>query len=188
MFALPHGGVVNDYVPFYFSPITSFCYTIYKGNVDVTAPDGRVLGKSCEDERIFFVCSVDSFRGSGFDYCFSDLALTTAAPMPKVDCDLNNLETHVDWTVFDDDPMIADIAEVGYNGVCNFFANNVSPPSRQNRTQKRMAEFLVKSAVPLSMVTCIVAKTPAIQQALQPVMNASAWNIPILPKRGCYFS
>lgn len=29
-YQMPCGGVVNDYVPFYFSPITAFTFTIYK--------------------------------------------------------------------------------------------------------------------------------------------------------------
>ncbi len=52
---MPCGGVVNDYVPFYFSPITAFTYAIYFGNVSLTAPDGTPLGKATEDDRVFLV-------------------------------------------------------------------------------------------------------------------------------------
>jgi hypothetical protein len=184
---LPHGGVVNDYVPFYFSPISSFTYTIHKGNVDLSSPQGRPLGKATDDERIFFVCPVDGFEGSCLDYCFSNLALNTQAPMPALECDLSKLASHVDWSVFDDTPSVAHIPEIGYEGVCSYFVNQASPPERQNRSKKRMAEFLVKGAVPLSYVACIVAKTQTMQQSLQTVMDASKWRIPIFAKRGCYF-
>jgi hypothetical protein len=187
MFALPHGGVVNDYVPFYFSPITSFTYTIHKGNVDLRSPDGDVLCKASDDERIFFVCEVDSFSGSGLNYCFSNFALNSRAPMPALECDLAKLADHVHWSVFDDRPLKAKIPEIGYEGVCEYFSSQDSPPERQNRSQKRMAEFLVKDAVPLTHIVCIVAKTPAMQQSLQHVMDASNWSIPIHAKPGCYF-
>ena len=49
-------------------------------------------------------------------------------------------------------------------------------------------EFLVKDAVPLDMVTCVIAKTPAMEQNLRQQMASSNWNIPILVKPGCYFS
>lgn len=186
-FPMPHGGVVNDYVPFYFSPITSFTYTIHKGNVDLRSPAGDVLCRASDEERIFVVCDVDRFAGSGLSYCFSDLALNSSAPMPSVECDIARLGSHVHWSVFDEGPIKATIPEIGYDGVCAYFNNQASPPERQNRAQKRMAEFLVKDAVPLSHAVCIVAKTPKVQQGLQQAMAASPWRIPIFAKPGCYF-
>ena len=178
---------MNDYVPFYFSPITSFTYTIHKGNVDIRSSDGEVLCKASNDERIFFVCDVDSFGGTFLNYCFSNFALNSQAPMPTLEHDIKKLAGHVHWDVFDESPMVAKIPEIGYDGVCGYFNNQASPPKRQNRSQKRMAEFLVKDAIPLSHVACIAVKTPAMQHSLQQVMDASAWRIPIYAKPGCYF-
>jgi len=100
---------------------------------------------------------------------------------------LANLETHVAWSMFDDPPFKAQITEIGYGGVCEYFASRASPQKYQNRSQQRMAEFLVKDAVPLSLVTCIVAKDEKMKQHLHPMMDASHWDIPILVKPGCYF-
>ena len=188
IFTLPHGGVVNDYVPFYFSPLTSFTYTISQGNVDLRCPDNNVLGKAHDDERIFFVCEVDAFAGSGLDYCFSNLALNTAAPMPSLDADLSNLHQHVAWHVFDDPPYKAPIPEIGYDGVCQFFASRPIPQKYLIRSKQRMAEFCVKSAVPLSMVTCVVTRSFPMQQTLETIMHSSNWNIPVFAKPGCYFT
>jgi hypothetical protein len=188
MFKMPHGGVVNDYVPFYFSPVTSFTFTIHKGNVDLRSPDGEVLCKASDEDRMFFVCEVASFLNSELNYCFSDFPLNSMAPMPALQCDLANLTSHIHWTLFDEKPVTAKIPEIGYDGVCQYFKNQVSPPERQNRSQKRMAEFLVKNAVPLSQVACIVAKNPEIQHSLQRAMDASIWNIPVYAKPGCFFA
>ncbi len=187
IFSMPHGGVVNDYVPFYFSPITSFTFTIHKGNVDLRCPKGEILCKATDDERVFFVCDVEALEGSDLEYCFSDFALNSLAPMPTLESDLNLLSTHVHWDVFDEAPFVAAIAEIGYKGVCRYFHNQESPKERQNRSQKRMAEFLIKESVPLSRIACIVVKTPSMQQDLQQKVTASAWNIPVFVKPGCYF-
>jgi ssDNA thymidine ADP-ribosyltransferase, DarT len=184
---MPNGGVVNDFVPFYFSPITSFTYTIYKRNVPLVSPTGQALGQASEDDRIFFVARPDSFRGSNLYYCFSDHALNSNVPIPQIETNLDRLESHVFWNVFDESLDKASISEIGYMGVCRWFKNMESPAQRMTRSPKRMAEFLVLDAVPLEHVVCIIAKTDIMRDKLLEMMNASAWNIPIYTKRGCYF-
>ena len=186
-FDIPTGGVVNDYVQFYFSPITGFAYTINQGNVALRSPSGEDLGTATDADRVFFVCAVESFSGSGLQYCFSNFPLNSRAPMPVVKTDLAELETHVHWGVFDEGPRCGHIPEIGYDGVCKFFFNQDSPPERQYRRQKRMAEFLVQGAVPLSHVACIIAKSTAMRDQLQQQVDASRWRIPVYAKPGCYF-
>lgn len=186
-FQMPNGSVVNDYVPFYFSPITSFTFTIYKENVPLVSPQGANLRQACEDDRIFLISSPQMLAGSGLFTCFSDYALNSRAPMPTIETDINNLEDHVHWEVFDDDPMVASIPEVGYAGVCRYFKSLDRPVARMNRSSKRMAEFLVHDAVPLDKIMCIVVKTDAMRATLGGMMAASTWDIPILTKRGCFY-
>lgn len=186
-FNLPNGCVVNDFVPFYFSPRTSFTYTIYMRNVPLLSPDGQVLRQACEDDRIFLVSSPQAFIGSRLFTCFSDYALNSRAPMPTIETDLNRLEQHVHWTVFDEDPMVAAIPVIGYAGVCKWYHNMATPLERMTRSAKRMAEFLVHGAVPLDKILCIVVKTDAMRAALGDMMAASVWNIPILTQRGCFY-
>lgn len=186
-FQMPCGGVVNDYVPFYFSPLTSFAYTIHRGNVPLRSPIGANLGMARDDDRIFLVCNTEAFRGTGLEICFSDFPLNSRAPVPTLENDLDKVETHVHWDVFDENPIAGRIPEIGYGGVCKYFQNQATPATRQLRSQKRMAEFLVRTAVPLDVVACIVAKSPAMKDKLQLMMDASDWDIPINVKPGCYF-
>ena len=165
-FEMPNGGVVNDFIPFYFSPITSFSFTIFKQNVPLVSPDGQDLGKACEDDRIFFVCRPESFRGTDRYCCFSDFALNSNAPLPSVETDLDRLEEHVHWNVFDEAPYTAKIAEIEYDGVCQIFMSMASPAYRMNRSPKRMAEFLVQEAVSLDYIDCIIAKTDDMRDKL----------------------
>jgi hypothetical protein len=186
-FEMPNGCVVNDFVPFYFSPITSFTFTIYKQNVPLVSPDGTYLRQACEDDRVFLVGSPHDFAGSGLFTCFSDYALNSKAPLPKIETDLNKLEQHVHWAVFDEAPMVAAIPGIGYSGVCRWYHNMVTPPERMTRSAKRMAEFLVYGAVPLNKIVCIVVKTDAMRATLKGMMAASIWDIPILTQQGCYY-
>jgi ssDNA thymidine ADP-ribosyltransferase, DarT len=184
---MPNGCVVNDFVPFYFSPITSFTFTIYKENVPLVSPKGEYLRQACEDDRVFLVSSPDRFHDGQPFSCFSNYALNSKAPLPTVETDLGRLEQHVSWDVFDEAPLVASIAEVGYGGVCQWYHNMASPPNRMTRSAKRMAEFLVYRAVPLEKITCIVVKSEQMRIAVAAMMSASAWNIPIYTKRGCYY-
>lgn len=186
-FEMPKGCVVNDFVPFYFSPITSFTYTIYMQNVPLVSPAGVELRQACEDDRIFLISSPQAFDNSDFFTCFSDYALNSRAPMPTIETDPAKLEDHVHWNVFDEAPMVAAISDIGYAGVCKWYHNMATPPERMTRSAKRMAEFLVHGAVPLDKIMCIVVKTDAMRATLESMMAASAWNIPILTKRGCFF-
>jgi hypothetical protein len=185
-FPMPNGRMVNDFVPFYFSPITSFTYTIFRKNVPLISPDGNQLGMACEDQRVFLVSSPEGFRDSEQCTCFSDYALNSMAPMPEVVTDLNTLEEHVHWNMFDESPRVAEIEEIGYQGVCKFFCNTAAS-NRMQRSSMRMAEFLVYEAVPLDKIVCVVAKTDTIGDQLRTMMHASCWNIPIYTKPGCFF-
>lgn len=188
MFRMPCGGVVNDYVAFYFSPYTSFAYAIHRGSVSVVDPRGVSLGASRLQDRVFIVCSVSDLSKSGLNCCFSDYALNSNAHFPNVISDLSLIEHHVHWDVFDEEPIKACIPEVGYAGVCGYFNSRATPQKYQLRKEKRMAEFLVRGAVPLSLVSCIITPDDAKKVLLQREMDASNWNIPIYTKAGCFVS
>jgi hypothetical protein len=186
MFQVPGGGVVNDYVAFYFSPLTSFTCSIHRGGVDVVDPNGNFVGQSRMEDRVFIVCRVADIFNAGLYCCYSDYALNSNAPLPTVIADPGQIETHVHWSVFDDHPMTANIPEIGYGGVCQYFNSRVSPPKYQYRKQQRMAEFLAHSSVPLNQVACIVTPSNVMNTTLKTRMDASAWDIPILTKPGCF--
>ena len=183
----PAGHVINDHVAFYFSPITSMAYTIHKGNVPLVSPSGRRLGQASMNDRVFFVANVKRFKDAGLEVWFSDIACNSMAPMPKFESDLNKLEQHVAWDLFDEDPKRAAIPEIGYNGVKNVFMNMDDPERYQNRSQKRMAEFLVKDAMPLSMFDCIITKSDSIKSEVRGMMKDTGVNLPVYSKPGCYF-
>jgi hypothetical protein len=184
-FTLPHGGVVNDYVAFYFSPVTAFTYTIHKGNVGVVSPQGVALGDSGSKDRLFLVVKVNDVIASGVAWSVSDYALNSHAPMPTVISDSNLLGQHVKWNLFDEKPFAATIPEIEYHGVCQYF-HSTAESQRQLRKEARMAEFLVKDSLPIDLVCSIIAPTSQSCDRAIRVANRYKFNGLVLLKPGCF--
>ena len=183
----PASRVINDHVAFYFSPITGMAFTIHRGNVPLVDPSGRDLGPATMDNRVFFVGNVRKFQNAGLQFWFSDIACNARAPIPNFACDLGRLEHHVAWDLFDDGDLVARIPEIGYSGVTKWFHNRDTPERYQSRKQKRMAEFLVEEAIPLSMFDCIITKSDWIREEVCRMMKGTGVDLPVYSKPGCYF-
>ena len=185
-FQLPHGGVVNDYVAFYFSPVTSFTYTIHRGNVSVIAPDGSNLGASSAGQRVFFVVDVARISNCGIPACYSNYALNSQAPMPVVTGNFASLEQHVLWSLFDEAPMTAQIPEIGYGGVCCYFQSRDIPAHHQRRSPARMAELLVRNAIPMSLVAAIVTPTEHVRVDVARLAARHGYQGVVVCKPACF--
>lgn len=186
MFAAPCGSNINDFVPFYFSPITKMAFTIHRGNVDLKAPDGTSLGRASMDDIAFLVVDPDRLFAYGRDCWFTDIACNSAIP-PKYENDPAKLAAHIDWSLFDEPPVTGAIREIGYSGVCQWQHDRDAPVAHQQRSKKRMAEFMVKDHMRMDEVSCIVLKAQAHRAEVKSWIDASGLNIPVLVKPGCYF-
>jgi len=186
-YPMPCGGTVNDYVPFYFSPLTSFTYSVYKSNVQVISPKGNLLGMSSQKDRIFFVGRTERIHQLGLTYCFSNLPLNARAPLPTVEQNLDKLEDIVHWRVFDEPPRYGAIQEIGYLGVHGTFRSEANPNWKMNRSRERMAEFLVRDTVPMNALDCIIVENDAMKNRLQPIVDKYPHQLPIYINRGCFW-
>lgn len=185
-FEMPFGGVVNDYVPFYFSPITAFTFVIHQGGVQTRDPNGRILGQSSIADRIFLVARVSDIAAANVEACISDYALNSLAPMPTVISDLDQLESHVKWPLFDEYPRVARIDELDYEGVGQFFFDSATPVSRQNRKSARMAELLVKDAFPTSLLAGIVVPRESMLARARALADEHGFTGHVICKPGCF--
>ncbi len=187
-FQLPFGGVVNDCVAFYFSPLTSFTCTIHRGNVQVIYPNGGAPTTSRLDDRVFLVAKVTDLYRAALQCCFSNYALNSTVPTPVITNDPNMLETHINWTLFDEYPLAGDILEIGYGGSCKYFHSPATPERYQRRGSIRMAEFLVQTAVPLNLFACIVVPNEQVRKLIQQQVQVAGYDIPVFCKPGCFVS
>lgn len=185
-FETPCGGVVNDYIPFYFSPITAMAYTIHAGNVKLTAPNGDDNGIANIDDIAFIVCDPQKISESDLDFLFTNIACNSGIH-PDYGDDLKQLEEHVNWQLFDEAPKTALIDEIGYNGVCKFFNDSERNAACHNRKKQRMAEFLVKDSFPVNLAECIILKHDNHKAKVEKWIEDAGLQIPVFVKRNCYF-
>lgn len=135
------GGVVADYVPFYYAPRSPMMYAIYKGNVP-TYTDG------C-DRLIYLVSSLESLWLAGADAVGTDrnarldLAEFYQAPVDVVGA--------VDW------PLM----------LSEYWNSTAEDPDRRER---RQAEFLVHRHVPWSLIDSVCAHSPEVARSVQAVL------------------
>lgn len=185
-FSTPDGDSINDFVPFYFSPITVMAYTIHRGNVPLCDPKEKDVGIASMNDIIYLVSNTEYFDDPLQDIWFTDVSCNSATA-PSYEKDLNRLPTHVDWPLFDEKPTVAKIPEIGYNGVHGTFRSLDRPSKYNNRKKKRGAEFLIKDQVPLNVIDCIIAKNDTINNIVSDWVRRSAHDIPVYTKSGCYF-
>lgn len=184
-FKTPDGESINNYVPFYFSPITKMAYTIHIGNVPLKDASGECLGKASMDDVAFIVVEPGRLFASGRKCWFTNIACNSNLPVVYKK-DPAELTTHIDWSLFDEQPTTGKIAEIEYEGVCRW-QHDRDTLSDQSRSTKRMAEFMVNGHLKMTEVSCIVLKNSTHLAEIQSWIKATKLDIPVLVKPGCYF-
>lgn len=185
-FTTPCNSNVNDFVPFYFSPSTAMAFAIHIGNVRLKASNDIDLGVATMEDVAYFVVEPRALFESGRQCWFTDIACNSGFP-PAYKDEQAELESHIDWALFDDSPKMGVIREIDYMGVCQWFHDRDLPVEHQMRSTKRMAEFMVKNYLQMSEVSCIVLKSETHLEEVQTWVNLSGIQIPVYVKPGCYF-
>ncbi|MGA6165979.1 type II toxin-antitoxin system toxin DNA ADP-ribosyl transferase DarT [Amycolatopsis magusensis] len=125
----PPGGVVADYVPFYYAPRSPMMSAI---------SNGKVPGYTSNQNLIYLVSSTDRVKAAGLRWACTD---GNARAMPTEFYNTwGELKANTDWELMND-RYWADTAEDG------------------DRRRRRMAEFLVHEFFPLHLVAGIAAKS-----------------------------
>lgn len=182
----PNGEPINDYVPFYFSPSTAMAYSIHKENVSLIDPAGNNLGAANMDDIAFIICDPQKISDDNLDYWYTNIACNSGVP-PIYKDDIIELESHINWSLFDDTPKMAIVTEIGYEGVCKYCSDSELKPEWHNRKQQRMAEFLIKDKFPMELAECIILKHDTKKLAVQEWIANASLDIPVFIKRDCYF-
>jgi hypothetical protein len=112
----------------------------------------------------------------GQPFVFYDRNATLAYSQPYTD--LARLD-QVAWDLITEQPQM--------DGYCQFWQSNASNPRFVDRMEKRMAEFLVKSRVPLAAVTRIGVINSTKQQEVSQIVAEYNLTIPTVLMPSWYF-
>jgi hypothetical protein len=135
------GGVLADYVPFYFAPRSPMLYTINRGNVE-----GHARG---QEPIVHLVSSTEAVDAEGLDWVFT--------------------EGHavMDYTDFFDD--FADLNKIDWPLMSsNFWFDRDEYP---DRCRRRQAEFLVRGFFPWELVSEIGVCNTATEKRVKEIVK-----------------
>lgn len=120
------GGVVADYVPFYFASRSPMLYSIHAGGVPSFTGDSHDI--------VYLMSTVEQLRSAGLSLVFTDRNAVLELALHSAQ--VSDLDTLVDWELMR----------------ATYWADTDADPDRKER---RMAECLVHRSVPWSAVTSI---------------------------------
>ncbi len=154
---LPPGGVLNDYIPFYFAPRSPMLYSIYRNNVD------GFSGK--QEDIIYLVSSVETIISASIEFVFTDgHAYELISKFYNQTSDLKN----VDWQIM---------------GAT--YWNNTAQDN--DRMRRRMAEFLAYQFVSSNCILAIVVCDDKLKKVVDSIQKKCSTNIKTIIKPNWYY-
>lgn len=164
----PPGGLVHDYVPFYFAPRSPMLYAVN---------GGRVAGCDWRQADIVHLeTTVESVTAGGEEFVFYDLNATLAWSTPYTD--LAHLDK-VAWDLICEPPAL--------DGYCKYWQSKLDHARYSDRMERRQAEFLVKSMVPLERFTRLGVIDESSASEVRTILKEAGVNLPVVVKPEWYF-
>jgi hypothetical protein len=145
----PPGGMLGDYVPFYFGPLSPMLYNIKTGFGGIK--------KQSQSDIIYVLCKAQDIVRECKEWCFTDGHAKKA-----ISGFYNNLK---------------DIDEVDWNIVKEKYWNNTEEDF--DRMRRKQAEFLVKDKVPVNCISGIAVYDEKKRILLEEMVKKLDLNIPV---------
>jgi hypothetical protein len=166
--ARPPGGVIHDYVPFYFAPRSPMLMAINGGRIEGCAYR--------QHDIVHLETTVEAIADAGLDFVFYDHNAT----LDFANCykDLDSLDK-IDWPLFYEPPQL--------DGYCAYWFSNVNNPRYIRRMETRQAEFLVHRTVPLDLVTCVGVYNQEKAAVVEEILESEDIDIPVMVKTAWYY-
>ena len=164
----PPGGVVHDYVPFYFAPRSLMLRAIEGGKV-----------ADCQWRQADIVhleTTVTRVTADGKPFVFFDRNATLPYSQPYTD--LARLDV-VAWDLLTEIPQL--------DGFCKYWQDRPAVARHADRMERRQAEFLVKDAVDLGQLTRLGVVDEQRAAEVSTILAAAGVNLPVHVMRDWYF-
>lgn len=153
----PPNGVLGEYIPFYFGPLSPMLLNIKTGHRGIT--------KISQSKIIYIVCQLDDVLAECNEWCFT------------------NGHARDRLTNFYND--VADLDEVYWDVVSlRYWKPIVGFMDRQSRKE---AEFLIKNHVPINCVYSIVVYDQQSKTTVEETVNRLGLTIPVVVDTSYYY-
>jgi hypothetical protein len=152
------GGMVADYVPFYFAPRSPMLYAIDRGNVPA-------YQQGCE-EIVYLVSSTQTLREQG---------------LTVLGTDRNATKDYAEFTAADD--RLTEIVDWALMKA-HMWKNTPEAPDRMER---RQAELLVHPHVPWLAIIGVATKSQDVKTRVETVLTELGHSTPVAVRPGWYF-
>lgn len=164
----PAGGMLHDYVPFYFAPRSPMLYAI---------EGGRVSGCAWRQADIVHLeTTVERCRADGAPTVFFDRNATLS--YANAFTELADLE-RVAWDLITEAPTL--------DGFCRHWSNRADVPRYADRMERRQAEFLVKERVGLERIIRVGVLNEEREQQVRELLRARAVALPVVAMPEWYY-
>lgn len=153
----PPGGVLSDYIPFYFTPLSIMAYNIGTGHNGIRKRNGS--------EVVILVSSLRKLEEQGVPFLFTDQHAVTADA--RFSSDLSNLDW-IDWDILQRRDFSRDNDDLGKMG-------------------RYQAEALVHKYMPLDALLGIVCYDAEQKAYVDGLVETRELELKVIGKRGWYF-
>jgi hypothetical protein len=168
MVSKPPGGVIHDYVPFYFAPRSPMLFTINRGNV----PDCPFR----QQDIVHMETTVEAVVDDGLHYVFYDYNATL--DIATCYSNVKDLDK-INWSLFQESPRM--------DGYCKFWNSRMDVAKYVLRQETRQAEFLVHESVPLKLITTVGAYDESKADEVREILEDGNIDLSVEVKPNWYF-
>ena len=154
---VPPGGVVADYVPFYFAARSPMLYVIWRGQVPTY--------QAGQEDVVYLLTTIERVKESGIPSVFTDRNATLG--YAEFNNDLAQIESVIDW-----DLMEAMIWK--------------DQPGDWDRKERRMAELLVHHRLPWEHVVGIGVLDDVRRAKVEAILASVDERTPVRTRRNWY--
>lgn len=152
------GGVLSDYIPFYFTPLSMMAFNIHTGHNGIRKRDGS--------EIVILVSSLRRLKKDGVPFLFSDRHASTFGA--QYTSDLNHLDDWIDWEILQRRDFSRNNEDIG-------------------KTDRYQAEALVHRHLPAESWAGIACYDNREKARCERMVQERGLGLKVITKRGWYF-
>lgn len=151
------GGVLNDYVPFYFTPFSPMFYNIHTGH--------NGIAKVKNENIVILVASLLDLEAHQIDFVYTDKHAYSV--FANFYTDLNDL-SEIDWTILQERDFKRDSNDL-------------------QKVERYQAEALIYQNLPINQLTAIVCYSESVKQKIEHWLALEEISLTVVVRKEWFF-